>query len=134
MENEDPIYSNELRNIIKSMLEQDPNNRPSSEELFIKIRDLYDKTITSNSSISSIISCLYSINRLACDFIKNESKFSNKELTPISSAFYECLNNINDKNKWIESIKNFRRYLGTKNPKLDGNREVDPFFLIVFLV
>ena len=134
LEKEDTIYSNELKDIIKSMREQDPNKRPTSEELYNKIKDLYDTKITTNSSISSIISCLYSINRLACEFIKNKSKFSNKELTPISSAFYECLNNIGDKNKWIESIKNFRRYLGTKNPKLDGDREVDPFFLIVFLV
>ena len=134
LEKEDIIYSNELIDIIKLMLEVDPNKRPSSEELFNKIRDLYDKTITRNSSISSIITCLYSINRLTCEFVKNKSKFSDKELTPISFAFCECLNNIEDKNKWMESIKNFRRYLGTKNPKLDGNGEVDPFFLLVFLV
>ena len=133
-EKADTFYSDELINLIKSMVEKDPNKRPSSEELFNKIKDQYDKKNNNNSSISSIISCLYSINRLATEFIKEKSKFSNKELTPISSAFFECLNNIEDKNKWIESIKNFRRYLGTKNPKLDGSREVDPFFLLVFLL
>ena len=134
IEKADTEYSKELIDIIKSMIEEDPNKRPTSEELFNKIRDQYDKKITKNSSISSVVSCLYSINRLASEFIQNKSKFENKDITPISSAFFDCLDNIEDKNRWIESIKNFRRNLGTKNPKLDGDREVDPFFLLVFLL
>ena len=133
-ETADTEYSKDLLDLIKSMVEKDQKKRPSSEELYIKIRDLYDKTITNNSSITSLISCLYSINHLTCEFKQKKSKFTNKSLTPISSAFSECLNNIEDKNKWNESIKNFRRYLGTKNPKLDSEKEIDPFFLIVFLV
>ena len=133
-EKADTEYSKELIDIIKSMVEQDPNKRPTSEVLFNKIKEQYDKKITKNSSISSIVSCLYSINRLTSECIQNKSKFTNSEVSPISSAFYDCINNVEDKNKWIESIKNFRRYLGTKNPKLDGDREVDPFFLLLFLV
>ena len=130
----DTEYSKDLLDLIKSMVEKAQNKRPSSEELYIKIRDLYDKTITNNSSITSLISCLYSINHLTSEFRQKKSKFTNKSLTPISSAFSECLNNIEDKNKWNESIKNFRRFLGTKNPKLDSEKEIAPFFLIVFLV
>ena len=133
-EKSDTGYSKELLDLIKSMIDEDPNKRPTSEELFNKIKDLYDKKITKNSSISSIISCFYSINRLTREFIQKKSKLDNKEVTPISFAFFDCLNNVGDKNKWNESIKNFRRYLGTKNPKLDGDREVDPLFLLVFLV
>ena len=133
-EKSDTAYSKELLDLIKSMIDEDPNKRPTSEELFNKIKDLYDKKITKNSSISSIISCFYSINRLTREFIQKKSKLDNKEVTPISFAFFDCLNNVGDKNKWNESIKNFRRYLGTKNPKLDGDREVDPLFLLVFLV
>ena len=130
----DTEYSKEILDLIKSMLEKDPNKRPSSEELLIKIRNLYDEKIKNNSSITSLISCLYSINYLTKKFFENKSKFADKNLTPISSAFYECLINIDNKEKWNESIKNFRRYLGTKNPKLDSEKEVDPFFLLVFLV
>ena len=130
----DTEYSKEILDIIKSMIDEDSNKRPTSEELYNKIKEQYDKKITKNTSISSIISCLYSINRLTRQFIQNESKFANKDATPISSAFFDCLNNVENEAKWIESIKNFRRYLGTKNPKLDGDKEVDPFFLIVFLV
>ena len=135
-EKADTAYSKEFLDIIKSMVEKDPNKRPSSEELFIKIRDLYDKEIIRNTSITSLITCLYSINNLAREFLQNKSKFSNKNETPISFSFFNCLINIedSDKNKWNESIKNFRRYLGTKNPKLDGDKEVDPFFLMVFIV
>ena len=133
-ETSDTEYSKELLDIIKSMILEDPNSRPTSEELYNIIKDLYDEKITNNTSISSLISCLYSINRLTNEFIQNKSKFTNKDITPISSAFFDCLNNIDDKNKWIENIKIFRRYLGMKNPKLDRDKEVDPFFLLVFLV
>ena len=133
-ESSDTEYSKELLDIIKSMIEDDPNKRPTAEELYNTIKDLYDKKITKNTSISSIISCLYSINRLTNGFIKNKSNLTNKDITPISSAFFDCLNSIEDNNKWIENIKIFRRYLGMKNPKLDGDKEVEPFFLLVFLV
>ena len=132
--NLDTGYSKELINILIMMLEEDPNKRISTEELYSKIKEEYDKKITKNSSISSLISCFYSINRLAREFIKNQSKYKDKELTPISSSFLECLNSIGDNQKWVESIKNLRRYIGTKNPKLDGDKEVNLLFLFVFLV
>jgi NIMA (never in mitosis gene a)-related kinase len=130
----DTGYSKELLNILIMMLEEDPNKRISTEDLYSKIKEVYDKKITKNSSISSLISCFYSINRLAREFIKNQSKFQDKELTPISSSFLDCFNSIEDNNRWVESIKNLRRYIGTKNPKLDGDKEVNLLFLILFLV
>ena len=130
----DTSYSKELIEILRMMLEEDPNKRPSTEDLYLKIKEEYDRKITKNSSISSLISCFYSINRLAREFIRNQSKFKNKELTPISSSFLDCLNSIEDNKKWVESIKNLRRYIGTKNPKLDGDKEVNLLFLVVFLV
>ena len=129
-------YSDELINIIKSMLEKDPTKRPSSEELCDTIIKEYDKKITKNSSIYSLISCLYSIKAIEHEFLenKNKDKFSNKNLTPISCSFYNCLNGIKDQEKLSIAIKHFRRYFGTKNPKLDGNKEINPFYLIIFLV
>ena len=127
-------YSKELIDLIKSMLEKDPKKRPTTNNLYLKIKEGYDKKITKNSSISSIISCFYSINRLAREFIQNQDKYKNKSLTPISTSFLGCLNSVEDNKRWEESIKNFRRYLGTKNPKLDGDKEVDLFFLIIFLM
>ena len=132
--NLDTGYSKELLKILIMMLEEDPEKRISTEELYSKIKEEYDKKITKNSSISSLISCFYSINRLVREFIKNQSKFKDKELTPISSSFLDCLNSIGDNNRWVESIKNLRRYIGTKNPKLDGDKEVNLLFLILFLV
>jgi NIMA (never in mitosis gene a)-related kinase len=129
----DTGYSKELLNILIMMLEEDPNKRISTEDLYSKIKEVYDKKITKNSSISSLISCFYSINRLARKFIKNQSKFKDKELTPISSSFLDCLNSIGDNKQWVESIKNLRRYIGTKNPKLDGDKEVNLLILVLFL-
>ena len=129
-------YSEELINIIKLMLEKDPTKRPSSEELCDIIIKEYDNKITKNSSIYSLISCLYSIKAIEQEFLENKTKdiFSNKNLTPISCSFYDCLNGIKDKEKLSTAIKHFRRYFGTKNPKLDGNKEINPFYLIIFLV
>ena len=132
---EENYYSDELTMIIKSMLEKDPEKRPSSEELCEKIIKEYDNKITKNSSISSLISCLYSINLLEKEFLHSDNnKFNNKNITPISCAFFNCLNAIKDNNNFISAIKNFRRYFGTKNPKLDGDKEINPFYLIIFLV
>ena len=133
--NEESYYSDELINIIKLMLEKDPDKRPSSRELCDKIIKEYDNKITKNSSISSVISCLYSIKSIEKEFLQNNNnKFNDKNVTPISCSFYNCLNSIKDKEKWISSIKHFRRYYGTKYPKLDGDKEINPFYLIIFLV
>ena len=132
--NEESYYSDELIDIIKSMIEKNPEKRPSSEELCNRIMQEYDNIITKNSSISALISCLNSISKIEKEFNLNKSKFNDKKLTPISCSFFNCLKNINDKNEWNRAIKSFRRYFGTKNPRLDGDKEIDPFYLIIFLV
>ena len=133
--NEESYYSDELIEIVKLMLEKDPEKRPSSEELCDKIIKEYDNKITKNSSIFSLISCLYSVNSIEKEFLEgDDSKFNNKNITPISCSFYHCLNGINDKNEWNSAVKHFRRYFGTKNPKLDGDKEINPFYLIIFLM
>ena len=66
------------------MLEKEINKRPSSTELCDIIIREYDKKITKNSSISSLISCLFSINDIEKEFLKSDnSKFNNKNITPI---------------------------------------------------
>ena len=133
--NEQCYYSDELIHIVKLMLEKEINKRPSSTELCDIIIREYDKKITKNSSISSLISCLFSINDIEKEFLKSDnSKFNNKNITPISCSFYNCLNSIKDKTKWEEAIKHFRRYFCTKNPRLDGDKEINPFYLIIFLI
>ena len=133
---EECYYSDELINIVKLMLEKDPEKRPTSEELCDIIIKEYDNKITKNSSIFSLISCLFSINSIEKEFLQNNNtdKFNNKNITPISCSFYDCLNGIKDKQKWNSAIKHFRRYFGTKNPKLDGNKEINPFYILIFLV
>ena len=133
--NEECFYSDALINIVKSMLDKDPDKRPLSAELCDILIQEYDKIITKNSSISSVISCLYSIHSIENEFLKsNNNKYNDKNITPISCSFYNCLNGITNKEKWNSSIKHFRRYFGTKYPKLDGDKEINPFYLIIFLV
>ena len=66
-------YSDKLINIIKLMLEKDQDKRPTSEELCEILIKEYDNKITKNSSIYSLISCLYSINILNNEFLHNDS-------------------------------------------------------------
>ena len=131
---EESFYSDELINIIKSMSNKDPEKRPSSEELCEEIIKEYDNIINKNTSISSLITCLYSINIIEKEFMLKKDKFNDKKITPISCSFLDCLKNINNKTEWNKAIKHFRRYFGTKNPRLDGDKEINPFYLIIFLV
>lgn len=134
LENESKIYSPELLDLIKIMLNKDASKRPTAEELFIKIRDEYDKRLNKNSSITSLISCLCCVGDFSKFFLDKKNNNIDKNKTPISFVFSDCINSINNNEKWDESIKNFRRYLTTKNPKLESEQEIPFFSLFLFLV
>ena len=53
-------YSKELLNIITLMLEKDINKKKTSEEILKLIQEEYSKKYIKNSSIDSIVRCLYS--------------------------------------------------------------------------
>ena len=124
-------YSEQLLNIISLMLEEDMNKRLGSHEIFEIIKKEYSKKYVKNSGIDSLIRCLYSLETMTEYFISLQN--INK---PITKAYIQCLEAIRDTKKkvWINSINNIRQLLGQEFSKLEGGKEIDPRFVLTFLL
>ena len=127
-------YSKELLDIIHLMLEQDKNKRKSSSEILKMIQNEYSKKFFRNTSIDSIVRCLFSFNSLTNKFLK--IPFNQIHNKPITKAYIDCLNSITKPclAEWFNAINYFRKILGYQNPKLEGNKEIDPRLVFAFLI
>ena len=127
------IYSKQLNNIINLMIALNPNKRPSSEEICQMVKDEYIKTFLKTSSLSSVVRCLYSLPRLNKVFLKHQNIINdNSSSKRISQGFLDMIfkiqNNINNK------FNQFKEILATENPKLNSDDEIDPRFIVAFLL
>ena len=132
-EDKNLYYSKELLNIIYEMLEQSKEKRKDSSQILNMVRQEYEKRFTKNTSIDSFIRCLLSFNYLKNYFSNiNPNSLVNK---PITQAYINCKDSITKPNlqDWINSINYFRKILGFQNPKLEGNKEIDPRLVFVCL-
>ena len=127
-------YSKEILDIINLMLEEDKDKRKTSEEIFDIIKKEYSKRYVKNSSIDSIIRCLYAFNSLTNSFLNNKNQIPKDK--PITNAYITCLQAFLNKhlNIWYNSINEFRQRLGSENPKLEGTKEIDPRFVFAFIL
>jgi len=128
-------YSPELLNIVIKMVEDDPNKRLSSGELYNIVKDEYVKKFTNNTSIKSVLRCLYSYPGFTQQILNKEQDIiQNKDKYYINywylSTIKAFLTN-QDSNKCLEE---FRRALASENTKLDCSKEVDPIYLLAFLL
>ena len=150
-------YSKDLLDIINLMIEEEPSKRKTSEEIKDMLKNGYSKRYVKNSSIDSIMRCLYSLNPLTQHF-KNmeENKIYN---LPITSTYIQCIKNHSyllpnlDNNKvqiqkeegnsqeqsspwdnWSKSIQFFRSILSSKNYRLEIPKEIEPRFVFAFLI
>ena len=129
-------YSNELLSIIDTMLNDNYNNKVNISELYKKVKDEYCKKYAKNSSINSVLRCLYSYPKLNDIISKNENLFSSSQKYFISYRYLMAIRTLqgayeNDLSKFIEE---FRRAIATENSKLDGSKEIDPLYLLAFLL
>ena len=127
-------YSQKLLNIIDLMLEEDKDKRKTSEEILNLIKKEYTKRYPKNTSIDSIVRCFYAFLPLTTKFLNmNINQIQNK---PICKAYIKCLQSVSKPslNPWINSINYIRQILESENPKLEGSKEVDPRYLIAFLI
>ena len=134
VENADDVnvhYSKELLDIINLMIEEDKNKRKSSEEILNLIKNEYSNKYVKNSSIDSIMRCLYSFPKMTYKFLKMiPMNYVNK---PITKAFIQCLQSFSNNDAWNNSIKNFRQIISSENSKLEGTKEIDPRLILAFL-
>ena len=133
LEDNNVHYSQELLNIINLMLEEDKDKRKTSQEIFDMIKNEYSHKYVKNTSIDSIIRCLYSFENMTSNFVKMYINIG--ENKPITKAYIECLQSLlksfNERNY---SIKNFRQIIASQNSKLQGAKEIEPRFVFAFLL
>ena len=124
-------YSKELLDIINLMMEKIKDNRKTSKEFLDMIKKEYSKKYVKNTSINSIIRCLYAFSPLTMYFLIN--KFENK---PITEAYIQCLKYIaeNPLKQEISPINEIRQILGSLDSKLEGSKEVDPIYIFQVLI
>ena len=127
-------YSKELLNIITLMLEKDINKKKTSEEILKLIQEEYSKKYIKNSSIDSIVRCLYSYNSLTKNFL--EFSFEHISNKPMTKAYIQCLQSVSKESllEWINSIGYLRVILCSENPKFEGTKEIEPRFLFTFFL
>ena len=128
-------YSNHLLSIINMMLEDDPNKRKSSDELYNIVKDIYIKNFTNNTSIEALLRCLKSFPSFINEMSQSINKFENdKNKYLISYWFTKTIMEMNVKPNLDETFEEFRSVLASVNSKLDGNKEIDPIYLLSFLL
>ena len=127
-------YSKELLNIIALMIERNKDKRKTSQEIYNMIKTEYSKKYEKNSSIDSIVRCLFPVSPLTEKLIKYSQDVINDK--PVINAYNQCLQSVKDPTfeEWINSINYFRQILSTENQKLQGTKEIEPRFVLAFLL
>ena len=125
-------YSNELVNLIKTMIEKDENARPSSDKILDKIRQ---KLTFKNSSISCVFRCFFTFKNLV-EFLRRHLNNINDEIKikkPISLTFLYALDN-DKSNNYKEILNWIRNVLSYNNLFFEEREEIEPEDLIDFII
>ena len=124
------LYSPQLLNILEKMIEIDQEKRPSSSELCQMIRAQYENTFLKTSSLSAVTRCLYSFPFLTKYL--NKFNLDNSKPRPITQGYMQIIKQIqtNINNKFNQ----FKEILAIQNPKLNSDEEIDPIYIVSFLL
>ena len=139
IKNNKNVYSQELLNIIQKMLETDKQKRPSSAEILELLNTEFNKKYAKNSSIGSVLSCLYAYEELTAYFKKeaNSNEISNNSSKkPISFAYLYGINSITNciSEDWNNSLCRIRNILINENNRYSGNKEIEVRHILSFLL
>ena len=128
-------YSPELLNIVIRMVEPDSNRRLSSGELYNIVKDEYVKKFTNNTSIKSVLRCLYSYPGFTQQILNKEQDIiQNKDKYYINYWYLSTIKAFQTNQDSNKCLEEFRRALASENTKLDCSKEVDPIYLLAFLL
>ena len=133
------VYSKELIEIIYKMLEKDKNKRPNSKTILNLLQNEFNKKYAKNSSISSVLCCLYSYKEFT-EYLKkpnNQNFIYNNSLTkPISFSYLYGINSINNNanEDWSNSLFKIRNVLTTENNQYSGNKEIEARHILSYLL
>jgi hypothetical protein len=124
-------YSNELVGIINSM--------PSTTlvELYEKTKKEYAKKYTKYTSINSILRCLSSYKYLT-DTLEQKRQLieTGKEKYYMNNWYLKIIDAFAGKNEdnLQKFFEEFRREMACTYSKLDGNKEIDPLLVLIFIL
>ena len=128
-------YSPELLNIVIRMVESDSDRRLSSGELYNIVKDEYVKKFTNNTSIKSVLRCLYSYPGFTQQILNKEQDIiQNKDKYYINYWYLSTIKAFQTNQDSNKCLEEFRRALASENTKLDCSKEVDPIYLLAFLL
>ena len=128
------FYSEELLTIIYEMINNNPNNLKTASELNSIAKKAYDNKYANNTSISAVLRCLFSFPEFSKFFLKNENYIKeNQDKCPVCFWFLKVINSLTTDNPLNECVDEYRRALALDNTKLDGNKEIDPVYILAFL-
>ena len=145
IQNEIPTnYDTDLMDIIKLMVEPDPNKRKDSKFLLEKILENYNKVFIQNSGLYSVLRCMSNLPYLR-NFFLTKYKGTIPTVSGISitgSVFQNIkkpysenfLSLIEKKNNWIENLTFYRQKIIEENNFLNNNKEINPYLILTFIL
>ena len=124
-------YSSELMNIIYSMISKE--NHDSVQDLYKTVKNKYEKKYAKNTSIKAVLRCLYAYPKFNKKMKLLNSNNQNKYYINYYLNVIKALSGY-EEDDLKKCIIEFRRAIASENSKLDGNREIDPLYLLAFLL
>ena len=116
------------------MLEENKDKRKTSKEILELIQKEFSIKYMKNTSIDSIMRCLYSFKDITNYYLSLiNDQIDNK---PIVKAYINCLNSFSaqDIEQWFDSIKYFREIISIENTKFSKSKEIEPRLVLAFLI
>ena len=130
-------YSNELMDRIYKMAVDDTYQMNDIKTFYKHVKEEYVKKYAKNTSIKAVLRCLYAFPNFNKIMFKEEEKYNNNKNNFYINYWYlkaiKALAGFEESNLQ-ECIEEFRRAIASENSKLDGNKEIDPLYLLAFLL
>ena len=123
-------YDSDLMNIIKLMVELEPEKRPDSRTIMEKILEKYNKIFIKNSGLYAVLRCMINLPYLKAHF-QTKYKNSYHENKEYSEKF---LNLIENQNNWFENLTFYRQKIIEENNFLNNNKEINPYLVFTFIL
>ena len=128
-------YSQELIQIIN--LITNINQIPDLNFLYQRVVKIYITKFAKNTSILSVIQCLFSCQKFYEIIFQNRDLINqNMQIYNMCYWYLKIINNINDKSNLNECIEEFRLEISSKYKytKFGENKEINPFHLLIFIL
>ena len=128
-------YSDELKNVVLEMNDDDPEKRPTSKQALDVITDIYKKKYIKYSAISSLCKILGKC-KLFYNYIIDEGG-KKKDDSLILYQFYlifQKIKNNSSEDEFNNQIKEFRMLLGANKRRFMGFGEVSTTLLIHYII